>query len=171
MRITSSPRAVLSPVLSDAPSVLLPYLCHDGSLTRVLERLAGCPLAVTVLAEDYRSLTLEERKTLTNRRRLAPQMAWVRHVRLSVRGVAWVEAKSIFPVTSLVGDAKRLTHLGRTPIGYVLFKKQKKLPFVRQFGRVGTDFVRHSVYDWQGRTVVVSERFLVGMLQDLNCIE
>lgn len=155
------------PLPTDVPSVLLPYLCHDGSLTRVLERLAGCPLEVTVLAEGYRGLTLEERKTL-NSPTLSPKIAWVRHVRLSVRGVAWVEAKSIFPVTSLVGDAKRLTHLGRTPIGYVLFKKQKKLPFTRKFTQEDGDFVRHSVYDWQGRTVVVSERFLVDFLGRLK---
>lgn len=155
------------PLPTDVPSVLLPYLCHNGSLTRVLERLAGCPLEVTVLAEGYRGLTLEERKTL-NSPTLSPKIAWVRHVRLSVRGVAWVEAKSIFPVSSLVGDAKRLTHLGRTPIGYVLFKKQKKLPFTRKFTQEDGDFVRHSVYDWQGRTVVVSERFLVDFLGRLK---
>nr|WP_241878616.1 hypothetical protein [Psychrobacter sp. PraFG1]UNK05150.1 hypothetical protein MN210_14360 [Psychrobacter sp. PraFG1] len=40
----------------------------------------------------------------------------------------WVAAQSIFPLPSLKGEAKRLQHLQGTPIGYVLFKRQKPYP-------------------------------------------
>lgn len=127
-----------------------------GSLTRHLERLAGQKIVVKVLHQKYRLLSLDEKKALGLPLARAC-IGWVRKVELYGDDKnAWVCATSVFSMKSLAGEGKRLKHLNDTPMGYVLFKKGA-LPFVRTYNT--KEMIRQTVYDWQGRKILISENF------------
>lgn len=127
-----------------------------GSLTRHLERLAGQKMIIKVRYQKYRLLSFGEKKALGLPLARAC-IGWVRAVELygDDKNV-WVYATSVLAMDSLIGEGKRLKQLGDTPMGYVLFKKGA-LPFVRTYRT--KDRTRQTVYDWQGRKVLISEHF------------
>ncbi|PNK61899.1 chorismate--pyruvate lyase family protein [Psychrobacter sp. FDAARGOS_221] len=157
---------------------IVDWLTSNGSLTALLEQKAGRPLRVERTFEGYRRLTLAQKKQMgyqgasLNR----PMMAWIREVYLYGNSTQpWIAAQSLFPLPSLQGNAKRLQHLRGTPIGYVLFKRQNRLPNVRYFQKTvasasgdkvennqqsSTSWSRHTVYDWYRRPLLISETFL-----------
>lgn len=144
------------------PLSLQPFLHAQGSLTALLEQQAGQALQVKIIHESYQTLDFTTKKLLklpTHR----PALAWVREVLLFGNDdMAWVRAKSVFPLSSLTGNAKRLRHLKRTPIGYVMFKKSRQLPHERTifYDKNNANWGRNTVYDWQGRPILVQEVFL-----------
>ncbi|MBH0095205.1 chorismate lyase [Psychrobacter sp. NZS113] len=145
------------------PSELLPWLNAKGSLTAMLEVKAGQPLRVERSFEGYRQLSLIQKQQLDlqgsalNR----PMLAWVREVQLyGDDELPWVQAQSIFPLSSLKGRARRLQQLKGTPIGYVLFKRSRTLPNQRFIQQTATGWQRQTRYDWYGRTLMISETFL-----------
>ncbi|MBF0657248.1 chorismate lyase [Psychrobacter sp. NG25] len=145
------------------PSELLPWLNAKGSLTAMLEVKAGQPLRVERSFEGYRQLSLIQKQQLglqgsaLNR----PMLAWVREVQLYGNDeLPWVDAQSIFPLSSLKGRARRLQQLKGTPIGYVLFKRSRTLPNQRFIQQTATGWQRQTRYDWYGRTLMISETFL-----------
>lgn len=141
------------------PATLTPFLTTNSSLTTLLEHKAGQPLYVQVIKEGYQAIDFKIKKLLNlppNR----PALAWVREVLLFGNDTApWVRAKSVFPLSSLQGNAKRLRHLKRTPIGYVMFKKSRTLPHTRTIFH-DTHWGRNTVYEWDGRQILVQEVFL-----------
>ena len=145
------------------PSELLPWLNAKGSLTAMLEVKAGQPLRVERSFEGYRQLSLIQKQQLglqgsaLNR----PMLAWVREVQLYGNDeLPWVDAQSIFPLSSLKGRARRLQQLKGTPIGYVLFKRSRTLPNQRFIEQTATGWQRQTRYDWYDRTLMISETFL-----------
>ncbi|MDO4700102.1 MAG: chorismate lyase [Moraxella sp.] len=143
------------------PDTLLPFLTAQGSLTALLEQKAGQPLCVKVICEGYQPIDFYHKKLL-NLPLHRPTLAWVREVLLFGNETkAWVRAKSIFPVGSLSGNAKRLRHLKNTPIGYVMFKKNRQLPLSRRQYFDGEHFGRQTIYQWQGKNLLVQETFLL----------
>lgn len=155
------------------PAPLLPFLHAKGSLTARLEAAANRPLTVKITHERHRALNFTEKKRLglpVGRQILA----WERQVLLFGAGDkvsndrAWVQAVSLFPLPSLQGGAKRLRHLKNTPIGYVLFKKNKRLPHTRHFYCQQGQFGRQTVYTWQGHQLLIQELFLPEFERFLN---
>ena len=149
------------------PTELLPWLNAKGSLTAMLEVKAGQPLRVARSFEGYRPLSLTQKQQLglkgssLNR----PMLAWVREVQLYGNDeLPWVEAQSIFPLSSLKGRARRLQQLKGTPIGYVLFKRSRTLPNQRSIQKTATGWQRQTRYDWYGRRLMISETFLPAFL-------
>lgn len=143
------------------PPALLPFLTTEQSLTQLLEALAGVPLTVVVAGERYRPLKLAEKQHL-GLPADKPMLAWERQTLLFGCGdKPWVRAQSLFPVHILHGQQKRLRHLKHTPIGYVLFKKNRQLPLSRQQYFNGEHFGRQTVYQWQGKNLLVQETFLL----------
>ena len=133
------------------PSELLEFLNTEGSLTAMLEVKAGQPLRVKRNFEGYRLLSLAQKKQLgvqggaLNR----PMLAWVREAQLYGNNEQpWVQAQSIFPLTSLKGRARRLQQLKSTPIGYVLFKRSRTLPNQRYIEQTSDGWKRQTLYDW-----------------------
>lgn len=154
--------------MATPPSDLLPYLTTLGSLTALLEAKAKQPLRVEVIKEGWQPLDFKQKKLL-NLPTHRPMAAWVREVLLFGNGDdAWVRAKSIFPLTSLTGNAKRLRHLHGTPIGYVLFKKHRTLPCTRHIFHHNGQFGRSSTYTWQGRPLLIQEIFLDDFVATLS---
>lgn len=143
--------------------MLSPVQIHDllysqGSLTARLEHIAKRPLRVKVAYEGYRTLSLANKKQLGLPVH-KPCIGWVREVALyGTDDTAWVKAVSVFALPSLTGQGKRLKHLGTTPIGYVLFARQRRLPHTRTIDLDRQS--RSTVYEWQGRKILISERFL-----------
>ncbi|MFC0821308.1 chorismate--pyruvate lyase family protein [Moraxella marmotae] len=139
---------------------LAKVLSQTGSLTALLEQQAGKPLQVQVLSEGLRPLTHQQKSLLG----LPPKMhlAWVRTVRLyGSDDDAWVLANSVFPLSALVGRLKRLKFLGKTPIGYVLFRQYRTLPYERSFYQSDTgNYGRRTVYAVDGHKILIDEQFL-----------
>ncbi|MDO4449411.1 MAG: chorismate lyase [Moraxella sp.] len=144
---------------SSVPPHLHPFLDSHGSLTALLEKRAGRPLRVQIISEGYQPLDCHTKKILglpVHR----PALAWVREVLLlGSQDRAWVKARSIFPLPTLFGQAKRLRHLRGTPIGYVIFKKNRRLPHVRTFF-YDEHWGRRTVYQWREHLILIEERFL-----------
>ena len=161
-----SPYCSLSPAaVSETlpPAALEPWLNTDGSLTALLEAKAGQPLRVERSFEGYRLLTLTQKRQLgmTGIALNRPQLAWVRDALLYGNDEApWVVAQSIFPLSSLIGEARRLQQLKGTPIGYVLFKRRRRLPNQRRVLFTKAGWQRQTRYDWSGRVILISETFL-----------
>lgn len=153
------------------PDALLPYLNAKGSLTALLEAKAKRPLGVKIIREGYSPLN-HHQKTHLNLPLHRPALAWVREVLLFGKdgddADAWVHAKSVFPISSLLGDAKRLRHLKRTPIGYVMFNKNPSLPHKRYFICEAGLCGRVTVYDWHTRPILIQEVFLDAFVQSLS---
>lgn len=146
------------------PPSLQPFLYAKGSLTALLEQRAGQVLKVQIIHEHYQTLDEKTKKLLklpTHRR----TFGWVREVLLfGDDGMPWVRAKSIFPLSSLTGNAKRLRHLKHTPIGYVMFKNNRQLPHERTIFYDDSYWGRNTVYNWQGRYILVQEVFLTDFM-------
>lgn len=97
-----------------------------------------------------------------------PMLAWVREVQLYGNDErAWVQAQSVFPLPSLTGRARRLQQLKGTPIGYVLFKRNRTLPNQRFIQQTSEGWQRQTRYDWYGRKLLISETFLPAFLSSL----
>ena len=157
-----------SPATFTPPSELVSWLNAEGSLTAMLEQRAGQPLRVERSFEGFRALTLQQKRQLglqgsaLNR----PLLAWIRDVQLYGNDEQpWVAAQSIFPLSSLKGNARRLQQLKGTPIGYVLFKRRRTLPSQRFISHTDAGWQRQTRYDWYGRTLLISETFLASFLK------
>lgn len=152
------------------PTELLPWLNIEGSLTAALEAKAGQPLRVVRGFEGYRLLSLIQKKQLGMQGVMLgrPMLAWVREVQLYGNDErAWVQAQSVFPLPSLTGRARRLQQLKGTPIGYVLFKRNRTLPNQRFIQQTSEGWQRQTRYDWYGRKLLISETFLPAFLCSL----
>ena len=151
------------------PSELLDFLNTEGSLTAMLEVKAGQPLRVERSFEGYRLLSLAHKKQVGGKGAALsrPLLAWVREAQLYGNNEQpWVQAQSIFPLTSLKGRARRLQQLKSTPIGYVLFKRSRTLPNQRSIEKTAEGWQRQTLYDWYGRKILISETFLAAFLSN-----
>nr|WP_242678637.1 chorismate lyase [Psychrobacter pygoscelis] len=151
----------------ELPAALRYWLLCGGSLTALLESKAGQPLRVERSFEGYRPLTLLQKRQLGYRgsKLNRPMQAWVREVLLYGDNEApWIAAQSLFPVPSLRGEARRLQQLKGTPIGYVLFKRQRTLPNQRWIRMTSEGWQRQTRYDWHKRPILISETFLPAFL-------
>lgn len=139
---------------------LLSFLTAKGSLTAHLEKVAGQPLVVQILQEKFRPLSFDE-KHLLSLPKHRPMLAWERQVLLfGNTNKAWVQATSLFPLSHLQGGKKRLRHLKNTPIGYVLFKKNRQLAHKRYYYTDKGQYGRKTVYEWQSQKILIQELFL-----------
>lgn len=146
---------------SQIPPKLLPFLTDTGSLTAKFEALSGQKLLVKPQFEGRQRLTKNDLQRL-NFNPHRPHSVWVREALLYGQGdKPWVKARSIFPFASLTGNAKKLTRLGKTPIGYVMFGRHGAVLTTRWIDKTEQGFRRTSLYDWQGRKILISETFLL----------
>ena len=143
------------------PARLLSWLGESGSLTARLQALSQGDLRVQVLREGWQRPTPEERRTLGL---AAHTRAWVREVLLLGNDVAWVQARSVLPRSSLTGIGRRLTRLGNRSLGGLLFRdpalRRGEIAIARL--RLGAEDVwaRRSALQLHGHPVLVAEAFL-----------
>ena len=87
-------------------------------------------------------------------------MAWVRSVKLYGDADAWVLAKSIFPfvITDRFISTPKSTGCNAHRICFV--QKRQQLPIKRHFYRYDGQIGRQTVYDINGRKILIDELFL-----------
>lgn len=96
-----------------------PWLQDDSSLTRRVVAACGDPGFSVRLVSQRRARPLAGEARLLGMQRC--RLALVREVELLCGGEPWVFARTLIPLSSLRGQARRLAFLGERPLGAVLF--------------------------------------------------
>ncbi len=152
--------------LPPMPALLAPWLYASGSLTQQLTELSHGLFHVLPVQEHYRKLSLTDSRWLGVP---SHELAWVRESLLYGDGTApWVKAISYFPMRSLKGDARRFLHLGKRPIGHLLFKRTIPQCERRVLYLANQGWTRQSCYTWHGRKLIVQETFLPAFIDYLQ---
>lgn len=143
------------------PPKLIPWLTATGSLTAKLEALSQHKLIVQPTFEGRQTLSLTEKRQLQLPLAIS-QSAWIREALLFGKPTqdAWVMARSVFPYSHMVGHARKLTNLGNTPIGYIVFGRHGAQIIERWIALTPQGWQRTTLYQWQGRKFLISETFL-----------
>lgn len=153
------------------PKGLRGWLLDHNSLTSKLIEHSGGEFEVQVLRQ------YTGRPFLSERRRLGLGLGdWVlvREVVLKGRGEPWVFARSLVPLTSLVGPLRQLRHLRTRPLGAFLFAQPRLAREPMEVSRIvpsdtyvpqflqseATLWGRRSVFRLAGKPLLVSEVFL-----------
>lgn len=153
------------------PKDLRSWLLDQSSLTAKLIELSGGDFDVQVLRQYV------GRPSLSERRRLGLGLgAWVlvREVVLWGCGEPWVFARSLVPLTSLVGPLRQLRHLRARPLGAFLFAQPRLAREPMEVSHIlpADTYVpqslqgnrrlwgRRSVFRLVGKPLLVSEVFL-----------
>jgi chorismate lyase len=97
---------------------LCQWLFDQSSLTERLIHACSGSFSVQVLQQGWARPMLNEAKLLRMRR---SSYAWVRQVHLLCNDKSWVFARTVIPPHTLKGKQRRLTRLGKKPLGAVLF--------------------------------------------------
>lgn len=157
---------------SKIPDEFKVWLFDDSSLTAKLTSSCEGKFRVEVLSEAREAPTPDEIQALGLRYR---SHAIIRQVLLYCDETPWVYARSVIPMTTLVGPLRRLSKLGNKPLGAVLFANKQ---IIRSRMEITTLTEEHPSYSWTGnkggeliygrrsvfslfnKTVLVSEFFL-----------
>jgi len=100
------------------PPPVYGWLSDSGSLTARLKSRCSRSFRVRLLQNDFRRAWLSEMSLLNMR---SGSWALLRHVNLQCGDNSWVFARTVIPVSSLQGSARRLALLGERPLGHLLF--------------------------------------------------
>lgn len=139
------------------PTGLKQWLIADGSLTQQLINLSNGQFHVIPINEHYQRLSQIDANWLNMP---AQHIAWVRESDLyGSDHTPWVKAKSIFPILSLNKQARIFKHIGRQPIGRLLFQRTTPL-CQRRILKLDEGWTRQSCYTWHGCQFIVQETFL-----------
>ena len=126
--------------LSQVPADTYDWLSDQGSLTARIRRTCAGSFRVRVRHQGRATPLYSEGRLLGMRQGGA---AIVREVELLCDEVPWVFARTVIPVTSLRGRARRLTMLGTRPLGEVLFADPRTQRLVMEMARLNP---RHSLF-------------------------
>jgi chorismate--pyruvate lyase len=94
------------------------WLALDGSLTERLTRLCGHRLVIEVMAMRVLAVCAEDRRLLGLSVR---QRCLERRVLIRCGAGPWVYARTLIPLTSMVGPVRQIKLLGDRPLGTLLF--------------------------------------------------
>lgn len=172
----STPKLPINP----APGgKLRPWLLDKGSLTAKLILLSQGEFRVKVLRQIHARASRSEALALGV---ATYQLCLVREVILLGRNQPWVFARSVLPLTSLVGKLRHLRKQGSRPLGAFLFSQPKLTRSPISLGRIyryhhyvpatlmsdGPVWGRRSIFYVQGKPLLVSEVFLPGFPSVVN---
>ncbi|MDH5424643.1 MAG: chorismate lyase [Gammaproteobacteria bacterium] len=145
------------------------WLFDPSSLTARLVKHCAGQFSVRVLSESYACPHLGEHRLLGMANR---ETALIREVYLLCDGRPLVYARTIIPVSTLVGSQRRLAHLGNKPLGAVLFSDKSMQRGEVQIARLkpaqlkfktkeeSEIWGRRSVFKLNNKPLLVSEFFL-----------
>ena len=139
------------------PPELKTWLYASGSLTQQLTELADGEFSVQPIKEHFKRLNFSDAQWMQ-----MPHWhtSWVRESYLyGSEAQPWVKAKSIFPILSLNKQARIFKHIGRQPIGRLLFQRTTPL-CQRRILKLDEGWTRQSCYTWHGCQFIVQETFL-----------
>ena len=101
-----------------APTEQLDWLLDPSSLTRRLQLTCHGQFCVVPVNQQWQRPQLNEAQALGVR---PHERCFIREVHLLCESQPWVFARTVIPVRTLTGSLRRLTRLGRKPLGAVLF--------------------------------------------------
>jgi chorismate--pyruvate lyase len=101
-----------------ASDELLDWLLDPTSLTRRLQQTCGGEFRVEPTGQFWQRPMLNEAQALGV---LPHERCFVREVRLLCDDQPWVYARTVIPVRTLTGPRRRLSRLGKKPLGALLF--------------------------------------------------
>lgn len=102
----------------NAPADLLDWLLDPASLTSRLQQTCGGQFGVELVSQRWQRPMLNEAQALGM---LPHEVCFVREVRLLCDNQPWVFARTVIPIRTLTGPRRRLSRLGKKPLGAVLF--------------------------------------------------
>ncbi len=162
------------------PAELKRWLLDSGSLTAKLRNLGNGHVSVKVLRQTWGRPRLSEARAL--KLKSPSQMCLIREVVLQgPKQLPWVYARSLFPAISLTGSLRHLRqldnrplggylfshpHLGRSPISIASIPSGTGVPKALQ--QQQTLWGRRSVFNLNGRKILVSEVFLPPFLTQIS---
>lgn len=153
-----------------------PWLQDDSSLTRRVVGVCGASGFGVRLVSQRRARPLPGEARLLGMRRY--RLALVREVELLCGGRPWVFARTLIPLTSLRGRARRLAFLGERPLGAVLFADPTTVRQRVEVAKIGSRqglfaaavrnldhrpkvlWGRRTLFEFGGRPLLVNEIFL-----------
>ena len=100
------------------PAEQLDWLLDPSSLTRRLQLACKGHFSVVPVSQRWQRPQLNEAQALGVR---PYQRCFIREVHLLCDDQHWVFARTVIPVRTLTGRQRRLTRLGKKPLGAVLF--------------------------------------------------
>jgi chorismate--pyruvate lyase len=96
----------------------LALLTERSSLTDLMTRLMGRPPVLNCLAEGKAQAGFVDNHILG----IPPRnYAHIREITMGTTSADWLFARTVIPVTTLTGNAKRLVRMNRNPLGKILF--------------------------------------------------
>ena len=96
----------------------LGWLLDSSSLTRRLQQACKGQLQVVPVNQQWKMPQLNEAQALGIRPR---ESCFIREVHLWCDNQPWVYARTVIPVSTLTGNRRRLSRLGKKSLGAVLF--------------------------------------------------
>ena len=99
-------------------------LCDRGSLTGRFKQVMGATPRLTKLSQGRQFVSPEERNMLDIPPR---QMALVREIKMGKGEQNWMFARTVVPLQTLNGVARRISMLNEAPIGKILFGRHGAL--------------------------------------------
>ncbi|TQV73818.1 chorismate lyase [Aliikangiella marina] len=151
---------------------ILALLCDRGSLTGRFKQVMGATPRLTKLSQGMQFVSPLERRVLGIRPR---QMALVREIKMGKGEQNWLFARTVVPLRTLTGVARRISMLNDTPIGKILFGRhgaarssmhvELTLDYPRSVAQfdLPTDqllWQRRSIFEFDSGPLMVREVFL-----------
>jgi len=151
---------------------IIALLSDRGSLTGRFKQVMGATPKLTRLNQGMQFVSLEERQILAIPNR---QMALVREIKMGKDDQNWLFARTVVPLQTLTGAARRISMLNETPIGKILFGRNgaqrshmqvtltNDIPASLQ--NVGVEVAqplwqRRSIFEFSSGPLIVTEVFL-----------
>lgn len=153
------------------PAALRSDLLRPGSLSSRLQIWCDGALPVTVISQGPARPSLDEARILNLHPR---QRVWVREVRLGPAGQPWVKGRTVAPLPDMRGTLQHLKHLGKKPLGSILFQGRHwhRSPFLLGTmladSRAGDLPARRSLFYHNGSRLLVTEGFYPAYWQRLQ---
>lgn len=122
------------------PDKIYPWLKDDGSLTKRLISHCSGQFSVSVRQQQTKKPFNSERQILAMQN---AKVAFIREVELRCNNQPWVFARTLIPMSSLSGAARRLAYLGNKPLGALLFANPSTKRGLVQIARL---LPRHSLF-------------------------
>ncbi len=97
------------------------FLFHEGSLTRFIQQSCKGVFNIELIAESWTQAMPDETQLLSLP---SNEITFIRESRLKCDNQTLVCARTIIPEKTLTGKNKKLTKLGTTPLGDILFNDE-----------------------------------------------
>ncbi len=148
-------------------------LTEKGSLTGLIGRVMGRAPVLNCLSQGKAFANSMERELLQTESRV---YSHIREITMGTNQQTWLFARSVIPLATLKGSARRLTNIGNMPLGKILFgrahnavRREMQVELInppislRDTFFIPEDFLlwqRRSIFELDSGPLMISEIFL-----------